>query len=71
MLSGDLRAARKHLEKSLVLKKWFGDKWGIAQVVKDMGEVALLTATEPKDFQHADLARGEYHPLARIERPTR
>jgi hypothetical protein len=35
------------------LKKSFGDKWGIAQVVKDLGEVALLTATEPQDFQQA------------------
>ena len=53
MLSGDLPAAREHLEKSLVLKKSFGDKWGIAQVVKDLGEVALLTAAQPEDFQHA------------------
>ena len=53
MHSGDLHAARRHLEKALVLKQSIGDKWGIAQVVKDMGEVALLTATEPKDYQHA------------------
>jgi predicted ATPase/transcriptional regulator with XRE-family HTH domain len=53
MHSGDLHAARRHLEKALVLKQSFGDKWGIAQVVKDMGEVVLLTATEPKDYQHA------------------
>ena len=53
MYYGRYQAAVIHLHQALDLKKQIGDKWGIGQSQKDLGDVTFIQATDRTGLLHA------------------